>query len=263
MLPPIAAEPIFYIKNFVITNAILNSWIAVLFFLALSLTIRLRISFRPGKLQNMIEAAVEFSLSFFDQVTGDRKKSEKFFPFVASLFVFILFSNWIGLVPGTGSIGIWEFLHGKLELVPIFRPANSDLNLTLAMAVSAVVFSHIFGVFSIGFFKHIGKYIQFGALIKGFKKGPIGIFSGVVEFAIGFIELIGEAAKMASLSLRLFGNIFAGEILITVIGGLIAFLIPLPFMALELLVGLIQAAVFALLTLVYFTVATESPHHSE
>ncbi len=260
-IPPLVAEKIFSIGSLSITNAYFNSTIALIFFILLGYLIKSNVKKIPGRLQNAAEAIIEFLLGYFDQVTQDRKKSIKFLPLVGSLFLFILFSNWLGLLPGTGSIGIWESIHGKIELVPILRPAASDLNLTLAMAMVAVLASHAFGMFALGFFKHWNKFIQLGTLWKSLiTLNPLKILIALVELVVGVIELFSEAAKVVSLSLRLFGNIFAGEVLITVISGLLAFIIPLPFMALELLVGAVQATVFSLLTLVYLTVATTEPH---
>ena len=161
--------------------------------------------------------------------------------------------------PASGHRFHW-FWHGE-ELVPLFRPANADLNLTLSMAVVAVVISHFFGIFTIGFFKYANKFIKLGDLYRAAKSlNPIKMMVAVIEFFVGLIEVFSEVAKMVSLSLRLFGNIFAGEVLLTVIGSLIAgygaFIIPLPFMALEIIVGVVQATVFSMLTLVYLTIAT-------
>jgi F-type H+-transporting ATPase subunit a len=172
-----------------------------------------------------------------------------------SVFFFILISNWLGLLPGTGSI---TFGHTFL-----LRPANTDLNLTLAMALISVISSHVMAFSAIGFAAHAGKFIQLGNLARSFKKGPLGIFQALIEFMVGLIEIVSEIAKVLSLSLRLFGNIFAGEVLISVIGALVAALVPTPFMLLELLVGLIQATVFTMLTLVYLTLASEAPHGAE
>ena len=125
------------------------------------------------------------------------------------------------------------------------------------MAIVGVVFSHIAGIVTVGFFRYSNKFLKFGDIWQAAKsKNPTNILTAVIEFFVGLIEIVSELAKMASLSLRLFGNIFAGEVLLTVIGGLIAFLVPLPFLALELLVGLIQATVFSMLVLVYLIVAT-------
>jgi F-type H+-transporting ATPase subunit a len=181
------------------------------------------------------------------------------------MFFFILFSNWVGLLPGTGSFGVY---HGS-EFLPILRPANTDLNLTLAMAVFAVITSHILGIFTIGFFKYANNFIKLGDIWHAVKSGsPMKILVAVIEFFVGLIEVFSEVAKMVSLSLRLFGNIFAGEVLLTVLASLIAgygaFLIPIPFMLLELIVGIVQATVFSMLTLVYLSIATSEIHgHAE
>lgn len=195
---------------------------------------------------------LETIMGYYDQVTGSRAKTIKYLPIAGTVFFFILLSNWLGLLPGTGSL----LFHHELLL----RPANTDLNLTVAMALVSVVMSHVFAFGSLGFFVHANKFIQLGTLAKSFKKGPMGIFTAIIEFAVGLLEIISELAKVLSLSLRLFGNIFAGEVLMTVIASIIAIFLPTPFMLLELLVGLIQAGVFSMLTMVYMTVTGSAPH---
>lgn len=258
---PITAETIFHIGTFPVTNAFINSTMATLFFVVLALILGRNIKKIPGRLQNAFEALLEFLLGYFDQVTHDRTKSKKFLPIAGTLFLFILVSNWLGLFPGMGSIGIWQMTEGHAELVPILRSANSDLNLTLAMALFSVIASHILGILTLGLFVHLNKFIQLGTIWKAIRTlNPVKILTAIVEFLVGIIEIFSEVAKVVSLSLRLFGNVFAGEVLITVISGLVAYFIPLPFMAMELLVGVVQATVFSLLVLVYLTVATEAPH---
>ncbi len=254
-IPTLAPEALFHIGPVTITNTLVNAWLALLILLAVGLYLRKQISLRPGKVQNTVEFFLDILLGYFDQVTGDRKKTLSFLPVVGPIFFFILLSNWLGLLPGTGSITVG---HNFL-----LRPANTDLNLTIAMALVTVVSSHLFGFFTVGFFTHVNKFIQVKSLLKSFKKGPIGIFQGVVEFAVGLIEVVSELSKVLSLSLRLFGNIFAGEVLLTVIYSIVAIAVPTPFMLLELLVGLIQASVFAILALVYMTVASAAPHGDE
>ncbi len=258
---PIAAEAVFHIGSFPVTNAQINAWIATGLIAIVVLLVRFGLREAPRKFQNFVEFILENMLGFFDQVTGDREKSKRFLPFAGTMFLFILISNFMGLLPGMGSIGIWELVHGELELVPIFRPANSDLNLTLAMALTSVVASHALGISALGFLRHMGKFFQFAGIWKALKSlNPIALFTSFIEFFVGLIELIGELAKVASLSLRLFGNIFAGEVLMTVIGSMMAVFVPLPFMGLELIVGIVQATVFALLTLVYLTIMSLPPH---
>jgi F-type H+-transporting ATPase subunit a len=260
MIPPLAAETLFHLGPLPVTNAMINAWVALAFFVGFAAAIKAKVRMIPKGLQNVAEWIMELMLSYCDQVTHDRKKSERFFPLVGTLFLFIVVSNWMGILPGIGSIGMWLQMHGHIELVPIFRPVNSDLNMTLAMGITAVAASHVFGIIGIGFFKHIGKFIQLGKVFKSIAKGPMAILTAIIEFFVGLLEIISEIAKMVSLSLRLFGNIFAGEVLLTVMAGLIAWLVPTPFMALELIVGIIQATVFAMLALVYLEVATSEPH---
>jgi F-type H+-transporting ATPase subunit a len=254
-IPTLAPEVLTKIGDIPITNTMVNAWLAIVIFLILGIVIKRKAALIPGKFQNWAEFFLEGLLGYFDQVTGDRKKTLRFLPLVGSIFFFILLSNWLGLMPGTGSITVG---HNFL-----FRPANTDLNLTVAMALTAVISSHIFGLITIGVFAHINKFIQLGTFVKSFKKGPIGIFTAIIELGVGLIEIVSEIAKVISLSLRLFGNVFAGEVLITVIATLVGFLVPTPFMLLELLVGIIQAAVFSMLALVYMTVMTMKPHGEE
>jgi len=197
-------------------------------------------------------------LAEIQKVTGDARRARTFFPIVATIFLFVLFSNWIGLLPGTGSIGIWGLHHGEVELIPLLRPAASDLNLTLAIALFAVLASHVFGVRALGVVNHASKFVNVRGIFRSFRHGPMAVIVAVIEFGVGLLEIVSEVAKVLSLSLRLFGNIFAGEVLLTVMLGIFAYFLPLPFMFLELLVGVIQATVFSMLTLAYLTVATEA-----
>lgn len=253
-IPTLAPETIFHIGSFPVTNTMINVWLAMAIFLVIGIFIKKQLSLRPGKFQNFFEYILEMLMGYFDQVTGDRKKTLRFMPIVGSVFFFILLSNWLGLLPGTGSL--------TYRNVMVLRPANTDLNLTIAMALVAVVSSHLFGLVTVGIFTHLNKFIQIGTFLKSLTKGPVAIFTAIIELGVGVIEIISEMAKVLSLSLRLFGNIFAGEVLISVLSGLVSVLIPAPFMMLELLVGLIQASVFTMLTLVYLTIMTAKSHEA-
>lgn len=264
-LPPISAEPIFYISNFGVTNTIINSTLTMLGFVIFAILISFAVkkynSRAPKGLLNFFESILEQLFGYFDTVTGDRKKTIAFLPLIGALFLFILVSNWIGLLPGIGSIGRYLLHDGHVELIPLFRPANTDLNMTLAMSVIVVVTSHVLGIAMIGFFKYANKFIKLGDIwhaLKTFK--PMDIAIAFIEFGVGLLEVISEVAKLLSLSLRLFGNIFAGEVLLTVLAGILPVFLPLPFMALEIIVGVVQATVFAMLSLVYLTIATTEVH---
>ena len=263
LIPPAAAESLFHVGSFPITNAMVNGWIAVVFFVLVAFVASRRKGLVPKGVHNVIEGTIEFMLTETQKVTGDAKRAKQFLPIVGTIFLFILFSNWLGLLPGTGSIGVWGLHNGEVELIPLLRPAASDLNLTLAIAVFAVLASHVIGLLTVGVISHVSKFVNIRGIFRSLKKGPIAILVAVIEFAVGLLEIVSEMAKVVSLSLRLFGNIFAGEVLLTVMLGILAYFLPIPFMFLELLVGIIQATVFAMLTLAYLTVATEEHGHEE
>ncbi|MFH0928409.1 MAG: FoF1 ATP synthase subunit a [bacterium] len=265
VLPPIAAETIFHLGPVPVTNSMVNAWIVSAVLIVVAILVSRKVSLKPRGLQNFAEAVIEFLLKQAEGVTGSYEAAKKFLPLAGTIFLFILMNNWLGLFPGTGSIGIFELVHGKTELVPVLRSAGSDLNLTVAIAIISVVTTNILGIMAVGFFAYANKFIKitpFLALARKRSIGDfaIGLFVALVEFMVGIIEIVSEVAKLLSLSLRLFGNIFAGEVLMVVIAGLFAFFLPLPFIALELLVGVIQATVFAMLVLVYATVATAKEH---
>ena len=260
----IYAEPIFHIGNFQITNSLITSWVAVLVILALSLTIRLKMKKIPGKLQHIFEVILDGALSLVDQVTNDRKISEKVFPLAFSLFVFILVSNWLGLLPVLGSMGLLVKEGTTSAFVPFLRSGTADINTTLALSIMAVIGSNIFGIFTVGAWKLFNKYINLvalGSIFTKIRKDPTVLIVAPITFFVGLLELLGEFAKIASLSFRLFGNVFAGEVLLASMAAIFAYIVPGPFLFLEVFVGLIQALIFSLLATVYFTIASQD--HSE
>lgn len=237
------AEEIFRVGGFPVTNAVLLSTIVLVLLAVLAVTLRRKLSFVPGMLQNVAELIIEGALSLMDSVLGDRKTSEKYMPIVFTVFLFILCSNWLGLLPGVSSIVV----HEGAETVPLLRSPASDLNFTLALALIVVTFVNAFGVAAVGLKKRLSVFFNF--------KGPI-------DFFIGILELISEFAKIISFSFRLFGNVFAGEVLLAIMSFLVPYLVPLPFMFLEIFVGFIQAFIFGMLTLVFVAMAV-AEHGSE
>ncbi len=261
---PLYSESIFNIGNFTVTNSLLNSWLVVIlitiFFISLSKIIKQI----PSRLQTGIEIIIEGALKIADSVTGDRKKTLRIFPLVFALFLFILLNNWLGLLPGVGSIGFIKETSGHRIFIPLLRGATADFNTTLALAVMSVFGANIFGIIVVGVWKYFNKFVNLRALAKIPKrviKEPTIIMVNTIKFFVGLIEIVGEIAKVASLSFRLFGNIFAGEVLLTSIAIIFAFIAPIPFMFLEIIVSIIQALIFAMLTLVYFTVASTEEEH--
>ena len=237
----LSAEKIINIFGFPLTNTLLTSWLVVILLIVLARLVGRKMAMVPSGVQNAAEFVIDGLLGFMTTIAGERKTAEKFFPIVATIFIFVLTANWAGILPGVGSIGFYE--PGGL-FVPFFRSVNADLNMTLALALIAVTLSHFFGIIGLGALKHIGKFFNF--------KNPI-------EFFVGLLEFISEFAKIVSFSFRLFGNIFAGEVLLVIITFLVPVLAPVPFYGLELFVGFVQAQIFTVLTMMFLVVATK--HH--
>jgi F-type H+-transporting ATPase subunit a len=230
------AEEIFHIGSFPVTNAVFLSVLVFVLLALFAFIMRRRLAFVPGALQNVFELMLDGALGLMDSVLGNRKTSEKYLPLVFTIFLFVLCSNWLGLLPGVGSLVVW---HGD-ESVPLLRSPASDLNFTLALALIAVTFINALGVAAVGWKGRLSVFFNF--------KGPF-------DFFIGILELISEFAKIISFSFRLFGNVFAGEVLLIIMGFLVPYLVPLPFMFLEMFVGFIQAFIFGMLTLVFVAMA--------
>lgn len=261
----LSAEPIFKIGGFTATNSWLNSVIAVFILVILLFAVGRKASLIPKGLQNVFEVLLEAALKFTDTITNSRKVSEKLLPFVLALFLFILINNWLGILPGIGTIGFIEQAEaGKQIFVPFFRGGTADLNTTLALALFAIIFTHFLGIFTIGFWKHLNKYLNFQGLInifKNFKKDKTVAFVNPIKFFVGALEILSEGAKIASLSLRLFGNIFAGEVLLASMMAIFAYVLPVPFIFLEIMVGVIQAMIFSILALVFMSMSMSKEEH--
>lgn len=302
------AEPVVHITlpvaipllghEFVITNTILAAWLSMLILIVLSFAATRQMKLLPTGLQNLLEAILEAILNLVESVAGP-ERGRRFFPLVATIFLFILVSNWMGLLPGYGTIGrIEEIGHegyrvqeavlpvinlklniltakkvgeGGGTMVPFLRSAATDLNTPLALALISVLLTQYFGVRSLGVLGYAGKFFRVGRLFRFItallglrpRKGLFGdLFNGIVDVFIGLIELSSEFAKIISFSFRLFGNIFAGEVLLAVMLFLVPWVASLPFLGLELFVGFIQAFIFAVLTMVFLTIAT-TEHGSE
>jgi F-type H+-transporting ATPase subunit a len=266
-LQPIQIQPevIFYLGPLPVTNALLGTWISIIFlFLVFFLGTRRR-DLIPSGMQNVVEWIVEYLLNLTESVAGT-VKARKFFPLVATFFIFILFCNLLDIFPGVDTIGTVNlealkvahlsaptsfFLLGEYsnKLTPWVRPGTSDLNLTLALALVSVIVTQIFGFYTLGAKQQLSKYFNFKAL---FTHG----FQGPIEFFVGLIEIITELSRILSFSFRLFGNIFAGSAVLAVFAWLLPFVSDAVFIPLELFVGFVQALIFALLTLVFLEIAT-------
>lgn len=284
----ISAETIFYLFGIPISNSMLTSLVVSGLLIVLALLARQIMTtdykqYPPKRWQNFLEMIVESLYSFVDSVVHNRTKSALLTPIFGSFFLFILLNNWLGLLPGVGSIGLThepeqvsvvsevhaadheepimeaeaevgidhkveatEIKHETEEshktFIPLFRAGTADLNTTIALALVTMLIVQVLGV----------KYLSLGYFKKFFN------FSNPIMFFVGLLEIVSEFAKVISFAFRLFGNIFAGEVLLTVILSLVPLVVPMPFYGLEVFVGFIQALVFSMLSLVFYNMATIS-----
>lgn len=291
----ISAETIAHIGGLAISNSMLTSVVAsaILILFAFFVHINYKDTDRPTGIQNVAEWLVEMFYSLIYSITDSKKKTAQFLPIIATFFLFIVMNNWLGLLPGVGTIGFIEekseaveqhtslvpqafavtevpaddthavegenvilettntdevhaeeseASHSEGVFVPYFRAGTADLNMTLALAIISQFFVQALGVQYLGL-SYFGKFFN---------------FSSPIMFFVGILEFMGEFTKIISYAFRLFGNIFAGEVLLAVISFLVPVIVPMPFYGMELFVGMIQGLVFAMLSVVFFNMATVS-----
>lgn len=251
----LAAEKLGTIFGFPVTNTLLMSWIVVALLVVMAIILRSRLSMIPGRFQTFIETLVGFVYDYIADTLGSREKARRFFPLLMTIFLFIATANLIEFTPGIGSLGFFHPSTGSgqvAEFVPLLRSMNTDLNVTLALAIIAVIFIEIAGIVALGFFRYAGKFINFRGHTIGER---------MLNFVVGLIELVSEVSRLVSFSFRLFGNIFAGEVLLAVAAYFVPYVLPSFLMSFELFVGVVQGAVFALLTLFFLKMAMAEPSH--
>lgn len=247
----LAAEKLGTFMGFPITNTLVATFIAFVILVVMGLLVGRNTKMIPGRLQLLLEMAFEYVYDFVTQTLGSREYARKYFPLLMTLFLFIFIANMLHFIPGVGSL---TFHTADGATVPFLRAPNTDLNVTLALTIVVMFIIEIAGVFAIGLWKYAGKFINFSG--RSFPER-------LLNFVVGLIELVSEAGRLVSFSFRLFGNIFAGEVLIAVVVFFLPYIAPVPLMAFEVFVGFIQAAVFSMLTLFFIKMAITPPHTSE
>lgn len=210
----------------------------------------------PSKFQALFEIFVEGVFDLVHQVTGNKKVAERVFYITATIFLYLIITNLIGMyVPGLTSI--------TYNGISIFRTPTSDFNTTLGLAAGMILLTHLVSIKDFGFFGHVGKFLQFKEVYVGFRKSPAEGGMAMVGLFVGILDVVGEFAKIIALSLRLFGNLYAGEVLMTVIFGGLAFALPALWMGMSTLSGVVQAVVFGLLFTAYYSSSVKHPEESE
>jgi len=267
------SEPMFNIGGFKITNTLISSWITILVLCLTFFFATRKMKLIPGRFQGFAEAVVEGIYKAIEGVAGE-KHTRTFFPIVATIFIYVLTNALLALVPLWGTWGpveeIHEGAHSATVIVPFLRAANTDVNLTLSIALVAFFFIEYLGFTKLGASNYIDSFFQFRALGKAFAdlfKGNVksfisGLAFGFINIYVGLLEILSHLIRIVSFTFRLFGNMTAGEILIGVMTFLVALIIPSIFYGAETLFGILQALIFAGLTLVFGLVAL-TPHHEE
>lgn len=235
----LAPSELFALWGFPVTNTLLTAWLTVLAIIVLVVLVRKNMKLVPNKAMVLVESVVLEGLAYTERTLENAALARKIFPFILSIFVFVLLGGLIGLLPGVG--GVYTGEHHTYVLYPPY----TDLNLTIGFAIMAFLFIEFIGITTLGFWKYGGKFVNLHS--------PIG-------FVVGIIELISEVARLISFSFRLFGNIFAGKMLIVVAMAFLPYILPVPLLLYEVLVAFIQASVFAILTLFFVKIAVMEPH---
>jgi F-type H+-transporting ATPase subunit a len=225
-----------------ITNTLVTSWVVVILLAIIAIVVGRNVKMVPSRFQVLLEELFGFVYDYIAETLESRDMARRFFPYLITIFLFIFTSNLIEFTPGIGSIG---FFGAGGAFTPLFRSVNTDLNVTLMLAILSFFTIEITGIVTIGILKYAGKFVN---------------FHSVIGFIVGIIELFSEIARVIAFSFRLFGNIFAGEVLMLVVIYFLPLIAPVPIMVFELFVGFVQAAIFALLTLFFIKLAITEPH---
>ncbi len=252
----LAPQAVFEIGGFSVTNTLLSAWLTCILLVFLFAVGTRRMRLVPTGLQNLLEALIEALYGFIVGVAGE-KYSRRFFPLLATIFLFIAFNAWIALLPIYPTLGEVN-AEGHIS-THLLRSAGTDINMPLALALISAVFVETWGFRAHGV-GYVREFIRFGGIGRGLRTLNFGVlFSGFVEAFLGMLEALSHGIRLISFTFRLFGNMLAGEIVLLMITFLITFVAAIPFYGLELLVGGVQALIFVGLTLVFAMMAV-APH---
>lgn len=227
-----------------ITSSLLTAWLVMATLLLGAWVLKRKLSIIPSRIQVGIEMFFEYLLGMIEATLGSRALAIRYFPLIATIFIFIFTANMFDFLPIYGTVGLVDEKHHGLTA--LFHAVNADLNMTLALAIISFLVIEISGVMTLGALKYGSKFVNFSG--------------GAMGFAVGLLELIGNIARLISFSFRLFGAIFAGHVLLLVVGTFVPLILPVPLMAFEMFIGLLQAAVFAILTMAFIKIAIDEPH---
>lgn len=255
-IPTITAPTVGGIGPFTIATSSITILLITILLVALCVSVS-RAKILPGKFQSLMEILYEMISKFITSIIGDKERAKKVIPYVGALMVYLLVANLLPMMPFIS--GFYITVDG--EHVPLFRGATTDFNTTFGLAFAVVVTMQIVGMKEQGVFGYLSHFIQIKQVITGFRKSVGEGSVAIIGFLVGLIEIISELAKMLSLSLRLFGNLFAHEVLTVILLGAFAFGVPALWMGMGVLVGVVQSIVFTALVTVYYSLVLKKDGH--
>ncbi len=245
---------VFTIGDVHIANSTLYLVLIAVILGTFSYTLSRSLAITPGKTQLVVESIYEWLGGLISQITKSEKRTEAILPVIGSILVFVAASNYAGLVPGMGSI--------TFDGTSVFRTPTSDFNTTFALAFGSIIAINVISVREWGIFPYLGRFFKFKEVYEGFRKGFAAGMMSIIDFFIGLLDIFGEITKVASLSLRLFGNMYAGEVLTTILIGSFAFFVPALWMAMGVLSSAVQAVVFTALVTVFYSLSVKDDETS-
>jgi F-type H+-transporting ATPase subunit a len=261
------SEPFYKLGPIYITNTLITSWLSIIVLIGIFYFATRNMKLVPKGLQNTAEWIIETLLDFVEGVAG-KENGRRFFPIVATIFLYVLFNAWLALLPVFNFIGITQQqADGTTTYVALLRAANTDINVPLMLALVSFFSVEYWGITSLGLRFYLGKFFKFGQLLQGLGqlvrgkvKSAVGtILFGAIDAFVGALELLSEFVRIISFTFRLFGNMMGGEVLLLTIPFLIPWVFSSIFYGLETFLGLIQAVIFGVLTLVFATIAISKP----
>jgi F-type H+-transporting ATPase subunit a len=248
-IAPIKSTEVFSLGGFTIANSTLFIMlIAIIVFCFGYFVVRKFSIVNPSRVQVAVESVYLGAFDLIQNIINDEEKTKKVFPVIGAMMFYLIIANIIGLIPGLEQIT----LNGE----GVFRTPTSDFNTTFGLALAAVVIINIISFKEKGILGYLDQFFKFKGIWQGFKKSIGDGFLAIVDFFIGLLDIVGEATKVISLSLRLFGNMYAGQVLAIIIMGFFAIVVPSIWLAMNLFVGVLQAVVFASLVASYYMLAT-------
>lgn len=254
-VPGINPEIVFSVAGFPIASSTMMILLLAVILAVFSLVVIRRFTVRPGKVQMAVELLYGQVVGLIEQITQSKKHAKRIFPLVGAMLVYLTLANLIGVIPGLTEITFND--------TPVFRSPTADFSTTFGLAFASVLVLQFVSIKDYGFFGHIGKFIKVKEVYQGFKNGIKSGLVSLIDFFVGLLDIIGEVAKIISLSLRLFGNMYAGNVLMVIIFGAISLVLPAVWLGMNIFVGILQAMVFSALVAAYYMLSIKPEETDE